>query len=223
MNVRHHLPDESLFRYAAGDTDEGASVLFACHLSLCATCRERLSALEMLGGALLRPNAPAMLQTPDASVEALLGATLSRLDEVRDTLPAEAPAPACDVLPAPLTRLVGPLAELKWRRPVPGLEVVELPVHHAGIPLRLKRMRAGMQIPMHSHRGEEFELVLDGGATDMQDGSRYERGDVAFNDPSRTHALQIDEDGACIALGMHDARLLPSGMWSHLVFGWLGW
>ena len=69
----------------------------------------------------------------------------------------------------------------------------------------------------------ELEMVLAGGVVDLRDGSRFLRGDVASNDESDTHSLQVDPDGECIVLGVQDDRVAPKGIWSRLVFGYLGW
>ena len=41
MSIRHHLTDELLLAYAAGNLAESWSLAVASHLSLCPACRER--------------------------------------------------------------------------------------------------------------------------------------------------------------------------------------
>ncbi|MFN7104109.1 MAG: transcriptional regulator, partial [Pseudorhizobium sp.] len=53
MSVRHHISDELLLDYAAGNLSEGWSLAVATHLALCPTCRRQLEAMEGAAGALL--------------------------------------------------------------------------------------------------------------------------------------------------------------------------
>jgi putative transcriptional regulator len=217
MTPAHHPPEEYLLGYAAGGLGEGESLLVATHAALCTTCRQRVAELEAVAGALLTSQ-------PEAAVSAgLLESTLARLDaEPRPV--RTAPALVVDpVLPRPLLRYTGPLERIAWRKATRGVWFIELPVAVEGVPVRLRRFEGGVRIPHHTHRGPELELVLAGGAVDDRDGRVYERGDVAFNDQSDVHSVSIQPDEPCIALGVHAARVAPRGLWSRLVFGYLGW
>lgn len=213
---QHHLPEWLLWSYAQGGVSEGESLLAATHAALCSACRAQITKFETLGGALLDGEAAAPMS------EGLWASTLAKLDQPRAPLSSPAP-PADPVLPAPLAAIVGPYAQLSWKRAFEGLYYIDLPLSHGAVPVRLRRLPPGMQVPRHSHRGSELELVLAGGAVDQRDGRRFLRGDVASNDEADTHSLKIDDDGECLVLGVQDNRIAPKGWWSRLVFGYLGW
>jgi putative transcriptional regulator len=215
----HHPPDEYLLSYAAGGLSEGEAVLVATHSALCRLCRKRVGELEAMAGALL-------LTLPKAQVSpGLLQSTLARLDAEPRPVPKTPPPPPAEdaVLPRPLLRYTGPFERIAWKKAMRGVWFIDLPVAVEGVPVRLCRFARGVRIPPHTHGGAELELLLSGGAVDDRDGRLYERGDVAYNDENDVHSVTIEPDEACIALGVHVARLQPRGLWSRLVFGYLGW
>ena len=59
MTIRHHLTDQLLMAYSAGQLPEAFSLVIATHVSLCDECRARLMAFDAVGGAVLE-NAPAL-------------------------------------------------------------------------------------------------------------------------------------------------------------------
>lgn len=214
---QHHLPEWLLWSYAQGGVSEGESLFVATHAALCPDCRLRIAQLEAVGGALLgnEPQAPVS--------EDLLSRTMSKLQLAPALAPKRQAAPLDPMLPAPLAELMGPYDRIPWKRAFEGLYYVDLPLSHRAVPVRLRRLPPNMKIAAHSHRGSELELVLAGGVVDLRDGRRFLRGDVASNDESDTHSLKVDPDGECVVLGVQDDRVAPKGLWSRLVFGYLGW
>lgn len=58
MKINHHITDDVLLAYSAGDLDEAASLVVATHLALCPTCRTAVRQMEAIGGALMEDLAP---------------------------------------------------------------------------------------------------------------------------------------------------------------------
>ena len=56
MTIRHHLSDQLLMAYAAGDLPEAFNLVVATHVSLCDECRAQLASFEAVGGAMLESN-----------------------------------------------------------------------------------------------------------------------------------------------------------------------
>jgi putative transcriptional regulator len=215
MTPIYHLPDELLFAYASGGLEEAEALLVATHASLCPRCERQVAQHERLGGALLQAESAAPVS------DDLLGRTLAQLDRAP---PAPRPAPLRDrVLPAPLARITGPFEQIRWLQSLPNAQTLELPLSLGGVPVRLRRFRAGTRIPMHTHRAPEYDLVLTGGVTDGRDGRHFVRGDVSANDEKDAHSLVIDPGEECVALSVHAARVKPIGLWARLVFGYTGW
>lgn len=214
---QHHLPEWLIWSYAQGGVSEGESLFVATHAALCLECRARITQLEVVGGALLGREERAPLSAD------LLSRTMDKLQLAPEPAPKPVPAPRDPMLPAPLAELLGAYDRLPWKRAFEGLYYVDLPLAHRAVPVRLRRLPPNMKVPAHSHRGAELEMVLAGGAVDLRDGRRFARGDVASNDESDTHSLRVDPDGECLVLGLQDDRVAPKGLWSRLVFGYLGW
>jgi putative transcriptional regulator len=71
------------------------------------------------------------------------------------------------------------------------------------------RLDPGSVMPVHSHRGHEFTLVLAGG---FRDGSQqFLPGDFAVRDASHRHQPIVDDDGQCLCLVVLDAPLRLTG------------
>lgn len=190
--IAHHPPLELLFDYAAGVSAESASLLAASHLVFCRECRDRVARIEALGGAMidrLPGEAPAT-----GAFEAVLG----RLDEPEEILPQpEFDAVTRTILPSPLRDyLNADLKDLKWRRRSLVHEEVPLGRTEDGAKLTLLKIHAGKGVLNHTHKGEEFTLVLQGGYSDAD--GHYGRGDVAVGDPSVTHRPVADPGEDCI-------------------------
>ncbi len=205
----HHPTEDVLLAYAAGGATEAQSLLVATHLTYCPICRAQVRAFEDLGGMQLMENE---LHTVGP---ALLERTLSRLGEKLD--PPE-PAPPTSSLPegaAWPTSLQPYLRGLRWRRAVPGVERIELPINWDGEPVRVFRLRPGFTVPRHTHGGDEYQLVLQGGLWDL--GEHFVVGDVATRDSSHVHELKIDKDEPCITLNVLSAPLVPKTLLGRII------
>ena len=77
------------------------------------------------------------------------------------------------------------------------------------------RLKPGAAMPPHTHRGNEFTLVLAGGYKDQ--GNQFLRGDFDFKDPSHKHRPVVDNDGPCLCLVVLDAPVKLTGSFGRLV------
>lgn len=212
----HHPDAAHLLDHAAGNQSAAVSLVIAAHVTLCPACRREVARLEAVGGASLE----ALPEISPAS--GTLEAVLKRLDAPA----APKPAPANDVddeetrrLPRPLRRaLAGPLPGLSWRR-LGGFAVHRLkgvaPPHRA----YLIRSAGHVDLARHTHMGEEFTLVLEGGFTDGE--AHFVRGDVEFADASLRHRPIADAEG-CLALAVTEGPLRFDEWSAGLVGRWFG-
>ena len=211
----HHLDDDLLLAYVTGAATEPVALVAACHLTLCMACRERATAAEMVGGALLDAAGPSDQLSPDA-----LERMLARLDGDLPVLPADARAGA-DVpfvfagvsLPRPLERYLArdDQADSRphaFRFLAPGVRGIDLEVTAPPVVrTRLLRLNPGVEIPRHTHAAPEFTVVFAGGLSDG--GEHYVRGDVRFRDTGAEHVQVVDPEGPCVALVVNEGALLP--------------
>ena len=193
--IRHHLSDQLMMAYAAGELPEAFSLVVATHVSLCDDCRAVLAGFEAVGGAVLDATEAVALH------EDSLLATLARLT-VPDAPVATRPR---GTLPAPLQDYVGgDLDRVKWRSIGMGVRQSILRTGDGGS-ARLLHIPAGQSVPDHGHRGLELTLVLKGAFRDKTD--RFGPGDVEIATEALDHTPIAEAGEACICLAAADARL----------------
>ena len=208
MSQRGHILDDAWFLdYATGAMDEEAyRVLLGSHVELSGEARERLAALEELGGQLL-----------DAGPETDIGLGFdaddviarSRRLEGREGEPGYVPRRkiAGDVpMPAALqTFLDREGITPRWSFLGPGLRKAVLWRGETGERLWLLRARPGVTIPHHGHSGSELTLVLKGSFWDGE--QQYMPGDVEEAHGEVEHDIRIDDAGECVCLALTEGRL----------------
>lgn len=216
MTVKHHLTDDLLMAYSAGDLPEAVNLIVATHISLCDECRAAAGSYDAVGGA--------VLDTCD-SVEMSKSSLNSVLDMIhaqdRATADEQIAAPIKDdILPAPLADYVGGgLDKVRWRSAGMGVKQAVLPTSKDAT-ARLLYIPAGTAIPDHGHHGLELTLVLKGAFQD--EGGYFGRGDieVASEDLHHTPVADISED--CICLAVTDAPLKFKGLMPRIAQPFLG-
>jgi putative transcriptional regulator len=203
MTIRHHLSDQLLMAYSAGQLPEAFNLVVATHVSLCDECRARLGSFDAVGGALIEE-----IEEIEMG-EAALEAALARIDGLPQATRAEPMKPA-GIFPAPLADYVGgDLASVRWRRVGGGVKQAILPTGR-NASARLLYIPAGVAVPDHGHRGTELTLVLQGAFADEND--RFGRGDIEIANEEVEHTPVALEGEDCICLAATDAPLRFRGM-----------
>ena len=211
--ITHHPPFELLCDYAAGAPGEGLALAIATHVAMCATCREQVSQIEAVAGAMLEGVAPAAMS------DGALALALDQLDDM-DVEPARA-APRFDALtagtiPPPLRRyLSGNLSSLPWKSMGRLFQEARLPLSGKAVKASLMRLRPGSLMPRHTHRGHEYTLVLAGGFRDGDEA--FAPGDFSVKDVAHQHQPVVDEDEECLCLVVLDAPVKLTGAIGRLV------
>ncbi len=207
--IKHHLTDDLLMAYSAGNLPEAFSLLIATHLSLCDACRARVESFDALGGWVLQDACDEQV----ALEEDALTATLALID----AMPTDTPRPAqgCEVLPQPLQDYVGGTVEdIKWKPIGMGVKQAILSTSKAAS-ARLLFIPAGAAVPDHGHKGTELTMVLQGAFSDEMD--RFARGDVEVADQDLEHMPVADISADCICLAVTDAPLKFNSLIPRLV------
>ncbi len=210
MSITHHPGEELLLSYASGAADEAVALLVASHLALCESCRAVVRRAEAAGGSLLSKVAPIALS--GSAYEAVL----ARLDSSTASIVRN--ANLATNVPAPLQVYVGGDFEtLDWRPVTKGLSIFPLATK-GSTRARLIRAEPGAAVAAHSHRGEEWTLVLTGSYSDAT--GRYQAGDVQSTTPELTHCPMADAGPVCINLAVTDAPLIFKGLLPKIA-GWM--
>ena len=212
MSTAHLLSEELLLAYAAGESSEAMSLLAAAHLSLNPSARQVLDRLE-------QDLSTGMESATVAAVSKdAFSQLLGRLDEPlpEPVVQAKPALPADFEIPEPLWPY---LQGREWKSVVPGrVKQVELALHIGETPLALVWMRPGFRVPTHSHHGPEYNLVLSGGFTDLN--QDFLPGDVAERGPEHEHDMRVHDDGPCVVLVVREGPLIPRSATAHLA-AWL--
>ncbi|PPJ48369.1 transcriptional regulator [Rhizobium sp. KAs_5_22] len=219
MSIQHHISDELLLSYAAGNLAEGWSIAIATHLALCPSCRRRLDFMEHAGGEMLE--VACSEEVDDLSWDAMK----ARLSGGTPSAKREAAKPAAAsgdiIIPEPLrSYLGGDLAELKWKALGRGAYHIRIPTSDRETSVRLLKIPAGKPVPEHSHGGRELTLVLKGSFQDGQ--SLFKRGDLEEADETLQHQPVATPDEDCICLAVTDAPLKFRSLLVRLVQPLLG-
>jgi len=204
--ITHHLSDEFLVEYANGSLPGPEALVVGSHLAICAECRDRVETFETVSAVLLEEGeveavSPGALETILAKIDGPEEEDSAPLIEFdRDTL---------EIIPPPLrTYLDGSLSDLDWKRTGRGIEEASL-VMDEDVRISLLRIRAGQKVPSHTHRGEEFTLVLSGGYADGDD--HFGKGDVSLADSAKDHAPVADSNGPCLCLTVRNGATRLTG------------
>lgn len=202
MGIKHHISDELLESYAAGNLSEGWSIAVASHLALCPECRSRLDEMECVGGALLEA-LPETEITGNAWENILPMLTHERPSASK---PARATSLGTPVFPQPLRDYIGGDVEsVKWRNLGRGAYQLVIPTKDESTTVRLLKIPAGKPVPEHGHGGRELTLVLCGSFVDGDD--IFARGDIEEADSDLIHQPVASADRDCICLAVTDAPL----------------
>lgn len=220
MTIQHHIADDLLIAYAAGDLDESWSLVVATHLALCVECRVAVRQAEAVGGVLIEEIEPVAVD------QGALASILGRIGDEEPREPIDGSAQSARdgqgaglVFPQPLRGYVNSdLDGVAWRRL--GRGAYHLPISAGSGSVRLLRIPAGKPVPDHSHNGRELTLVLQGCFHDQQ--GNFVRGDVEDCDDSIQHQPIAGDEQDCICLAVTDAPLRFTSLAARIVQPFIG-
>ncbi len=217
--INHHPKTETLAAYAAGQIDEARSVVIATHLTLCDECRTAVRDFECLGGVVLESVEPEVM-----GVSALDNFWSRVGEDAAASLPPSTRAANDFSLDAaqPLQRyLKGGIDAVRWKNVAPGLSqhILQAEGYRSGV-LRLLKIAPGTQVPKHSHKGEEFTLILRGAYED--DVGFFGPGDFADLDDAEVHSPVAVGEEDCICLIATNAPLAFKSIVGKVVQPFLG-
>jgi putative transcriptional regulator len=144
--------------------------------------------------------------SPQQVDDSLLNTVMARLDQEPEPLRYAPPAETEDGYPSLVQRLMQrDYEDLEWQRINSNLRISRLRTGDVDNEFALYHIKAGGTIPLHTHKGNELTLVLEGGFSD--DEGHYTQGDFLFRDASQQHSPTADQDGDCICIGVLDAPI----------------
>ena len=99
----------------------------------------------------------------------------------------------------PLSRIIGDLNNIDWKTVYKGFKEFKVPVNDNDS-VKLIKMDPGTSVPLHSHNGKEYILVLDGSFCDEY--GEYNKGDMQINDQQIKHNPTANNSDGCVCLSI---------------------
>jgi putative transcriptional regulator len=108
----------------------------------------------------------------------------------------------------PLSRLIGDLNSVDWKTIYKGFKEFQIPVNDNDS-VKLIKMDPGTSVPLHSHNGKEYILVLDGSFCDEY--GEYNKGDMQINDQQIKHNPTACNSSGCVCLSITENEVVFFG------------
>ena len=99
----------------------------------------------------------------------------------------------------PLSNLIENFNNVDWKTVYKGFKEFNIPVNDRDS-VKLIKMDPGTSVPLHSHNGKEYILVLDGSFCDEY--GEYNKGDMQINDQKIKHNPTACKSNGCVCLSI---------------------
>lgn len=204
--MKFHPSPELLVRYSAGTLTPAMSFVIAMHIKHCDACREQQGTLEAFGGVSIETSPHT--EMTDTAFEALMGIIDDTEEtEVMNTTAADA-AIATDYIPV-LERLANnDYNGIDWQHVAKKISHAELAIDDQNNKIELLKFAAGAKIPAHTHKGNEFTVVIEGSYTDEM--GEFVAGDFVHLTGDHHHKPVAGKEG-CVCVAVTDAPMEFTG------------
>ncbi len=108
----------------------------------------------------------------------------------------------------PLTMAFGSIENIKWKQIYKGFNEFT-PDFNDEDELKLIKMDPGVSVPLHSHGGKEYILVLKGSFCD--EFGEYSKGDIQINDQKVKHTPIASMNEGCVCLSITEKDVIFYG------------
>ena len=193
--------NELIFEYSGGNLGEAKSLFVSMYLFLNSVAAKKSHIFDNI-----------------------LASNLNRLTDVapknlsyKDCINSSSKASAIDrpnQNTNPVTKLLGDLNHIKWKSVYKGFKEFVLPVKDNDT-VKLITMDPGTSVPLHSHNGKEYILVLDGSFCDEY--GEYKKGDMQINDQMIKHNPVACNKEGCICLTITENDVVFFGKFGSLL------
>ena len=204
--MKFHPSPKLLIRYSAGTLSPAMSFVIATHIKHCDACQAQQESLEAFGGVSIESCAHS--EMTDTAFEALMGL----IDESEEVPTVESyfedVALASDYRPV-LDKLVSKdYEDINWKHVAKKINHAELAIDDQNNKIELLKFEAGAKIPSHTHKGNEFTVILEGSYTDEI--GEFVAGDFIHLTESHHHRPVAGKEG-CVCIAVTDAPMHFTG------------
>jgi putative transcriptional regulator len=192
MNNSNVLKNELIFQYAAGNANMAKSLMASTYLFLNSKESSILSDFEDYCGEELK------------NYNEIKPINLTASDCIKVKKSTESISKIKD----PLSIFINNYKSIKWKKIFNGFYDYSFPISNKE-KAKLIKMKPGVKVPLHSHNGKEYILVLDGSFTDEY--GEYHKGSLQINDSNIKHTPVACKDKGCICLTITEEDLVFYG------------
>ncbi len=191
--------NELIFGYSSGNLGEAKSLFTSMYLYLNSFASKKASIFDNI----LAQN-----------LEDLDGIKLKKLkysDCIKDKKPTK------EIVKSnknPLANVVGDLNNINWKSVYKGFKEFSIPIKD-NYSVKLIKMDPGTSVPLHSHSGKEYILVVDGSFCD--ENGEYKKGDMQINDQNIKHHPVASKSDGCICLSVTENDVIFFGKFGPLL------
>ena len=114
----------------------------------------------------------------------------------------------------PLTNHIGSIDKLNWKSIYKGFKEFNLPLKDDDT-IKLIKMDPGTSVPLHSHNGKEYILVIDGSFCDEY--GEYKKGDMQINDQNIKHHPSANDNNGCVCLSITESDVVFFGKFASIL------
>lgn len=208
--IKNHPADELLASFSAASLPLSQALCVSAHLEHCDDCTQKLQRLNQVGSELMHQLKP----SPPASD--LKEKLLDQLDDITQDVETIRRNPASTSIPRCLQQFVkAGYDELSWNRISLDIRSYELCRDQNDARVELLRIKPGGTSSTHTHMGDEYTVVLEGGFSD--EAGLYRKGDFLVRNASHRHTPVATSDRECICLAVTEAPIQLTGFFGRLL------
>jgi len=200
-NIR--ISDSAVMDYVQGNLSPAKHFIINCQKKMSRHLSERIEFEELVASR-------ALAESPNEPVVSFsAGDVLTKLPK-QDTGLME------NEKPIETPHLDKMISKVSWRRFIGGISIHNImgTRRSGGERLYLFNAKPGTVIPEHSHRGDEWVLVLQGSYT--SNGETFRKGDMHIMSGAEQHSLEIGDEGNCICLAMTEDKVKMRGFFPRI-------
>ena len=194
MKNSNTLKNELIFQYAAGTTSLAKSLMASTYLFLNSRETSIYNQFENYCGEELKNTSQIMPKK--------LTADDCMLKNVDNNISLK------NSSENPISKFIIDLQKIKWKKIFGGFYEYSFNLSKTE-KAKLIKMNPGAKVPLHSHNGKEFILVLEGSFSDEY--GTYKKGNLQINDSKIKHTPIASDDIACICLTITEQDLIFFG------------
>lgn len=178
--------NELIFEYSSGNLGDAKSLFVSMYLFLNSLAAKKSSIFDNI------------LANDFNEIENIAPKKLKYSDCIKN-FPVKAQKTNDNKIINPLSSLLGDYRSVNWKHIYKGFKEYNLPIDDKDS-IKLIKMEPGTSVPLHSHNGKEYILVLDGSFCDEY--GEYNKGDMQINDQKIKHLPTACNKTGCICLSI---------------------